>query len=397
MKRQSQFLLLATVALSAGCTVTTPQGGGSTSSVSTMHVQPTTAQVVKRDIVGYDIFPAEVTIPDDAQAAIMPTYRAPVQKIDVNVGQWVKKGAPVLHLSIPDVQASVQSSSITVQQAKAAYDAARAQYDAPVKASKAQLDSARAAEQAARAQAAQTGDNTELAQATSNRQAAEAALLQAQAELKQNLAPAAQQVAAAEAAYRQTKAGSGISVIRAPITGMVTELTVSPGAEVGEDASKPIGKIVDLNRMRVAASLSADQAARLQKHMPVVLRFKEIPDQQFTGRIESIATVPVRTANGQSETQWQATVSFDDDKHLVKPGMLVTMCGVRTGEVFNVLSVPVQAVARDSAGNAYVDVQQGSNWVQTAVKTGMTDGQYIQITDGLAEGQVVQVPPQTSK
>jgi len=101
--------------------------------------------------------------------------------------------------------------------------------------------------------------------------------------------------------------------------------------------------------------------------------------------------------NGKAAgTVWLATIRINDPTHLVKPEMVITMCGVRTGEVYDVLSVPLAAVAKDANGRFYVDVQQGNAWTPTFVQTGLTDGQYIQITSGVDESQVVQVPPKTA-
>ena len=395
MKLRQYLPILALTLALTGCTATNPAGTSSSVSTSAMHVQPTSAQVMKRDIVGYDIFPAQIVVPTDAKAAVLPPYRAPVEKVFVEPGDWVRRGQPLVKLSIPTVQASVDEAAIALKQAQAAYQSAKAQYQGPLKAAQAQLSQARSAEKAARDQAAQTGDNTLLDQSTQMRLAAEAAVTQAQEDLKNNLSTYGQQVAASEANYKSAKAGTRITMITAPMSGLVTTVSAQSGQEIGADASKPIVEIIDLPLMRVEATLNPDQATRLKKNMPVVLHFREVPDQQFKGTVESITTMPQRDANGRlAGAVWIATIRVDDTKHLVKPGMLVTMCGVRTGEVFNVLSVPLLAVGHDASGRAYVNVQQGSAWAAKYVDTGLTDGQYIQITSGLTESDVVQAPPQ---
>jgi len=385
-------VLLVALAL-AGCN-SSPSGSSIFSSKSTLPVQPVQAQVTKRDIVGYDIFPAQLVIPTDAKASVLPPYQAPVEKLYVEAGDWVRKGQPLIKLSMPTVQASVDQAAMTYKQAQAAYQSAKSQYDAPLKAAQDQLSQARAAEKQARL-AAQSGDTSMLDQATQTRVAAEAAVMQAQQDLKNNLYTYAQQVDAAGANYKAAKAGTRITEVTAPIAGLVTGIYTQAGQTIGEDASKPVADIVDVAQMRVQATLNPDQAIRLKKNMPVVVEFREIPDQQFKGIVESISTMPQRDANGRlSGAVWIATIRVDDPKRLVKPGMLITLCGVRTGEVFNVLSIPLQGVAYDASGRAYVNVQQGNAWVVKYVQTGLTDGKYIQITSGLTENDVVQVPPQ---
>ncbi|MFI0792079.1 hypothetical protein ACH4OY_05155 [Micromonospora rubida] len=73
------------------------------------------------------------------------------------------------------------------------------------------------------------------------------------------------------------------------------------------------------------------------------------------------------------------------------PG-LKGVLAIRTGEARNVLALPVEAVAGSAErGRVRVRDATGSTGARD-VKLGLTDGSYIQIVDGLAEGDVVVSP-----
>ncbi len=75
---------------------------------------------------------------------------------------------------------------------------------------------------------------------------------------------------------------------------------------------------------------------------------------------------------------------------MAQPSTSVRRVGIKTGEVKNVVVVPVSAVVTQD-GKSTVKVQKGSDWVATSVETGLSDGNLIEIKSGLSEGDVVQV------
>ncbi|GIF38639.1 efflux RND transporter periplasmic adaptor subunit [Actinoplanes xinjiangensis] len=71
-------------------------------------------------------------------------------------------------------------------------------------------------------------------------------------------------------------------------------------------------------------------------------------------------------------------------------GMEAVMA-VTTGERTDVLSLPVEAVA-GTAGSGKVTRRTADGWSSQPVTLGITDGVTVEITDGLAEGDVVRLP-----
>jgi membrane fusion protein, macrolide-specific efflux system len=353
--------------------------------------EPTTAQVVRRDIVGYEAAAGETQLPPHAQAAITPPYRAPVDKVMTTVGANVKQGEVLIQLSFPTVEAAAEQARLQVKSAEASLERARAEYGGAVRAAQNELQQAREREKLARAMA-QEGAADDLAAATAQRQAAEERLRIAQADLKANLAPYEWQVEQARASFREVQAGQKMGSIRAPIAGTVLELNARPGEEVGHDAQQVIVRIVNLDAIRVHAPITAEQSNYIQAETPVVVTFRGIENERFEGEVESITTVPEETSNGQARLRYIAVITFQNRDGLVKPDSEVASVAFQTGEVKDVLAIPAEAVTRDDTGRTVVRVLRNDEWQVAVVEVGLTDGNFTEIRSGLQEGDTVQVP-----
>ena len=91
----------------------------------------------------------------------------------------------------------------------------------------------------------------------------------------------------------------------------------------------------------------------------------------------------------------------DPIKSPFRPGMSATV-DIQTEKVFDVLTVPIQAVTtradttegdRDDEFKEYVFLYEEGSVSQQEVNTGIQDNTYIQIVEGLEEGQEVVTGP----
>jgi RND family efflux transporter MFP subunit len=238
-----------------------------------------------------------------------------------------------------------------------------------------------------------TTDATPSADQTAAQNAAAQALAQAQADRDAWLIPYQQQLEAARDFYRQVQSGAKLALIRAPIKGTVMALNAQPGKEVGVDAKVPVATIVNLDALKVQAKLSPDQVGVAKPGTPVLITFKDIPNKQFEGRVERITTQVVSKLAGlRKEEQYIALIDFKNDSGLAKPGMKPVVA-LKTGEVKNALAVPNEAIGTDPSGRPIVKALRNGKWQPVVVATGISDGQYTEIKDGLQPGETVQVVP----
>ena len=116
------------------------------------------------------------------------------------------------------------------------------------------------------------------------------------------------------------------------------------------------------------------------------------PDKTFTGTVTAIANEG-STSNGTS--------TFDVTVHIDNPGSLKvgmsTEASILADSKTDALYVPVDAV-HTANNQKYVIVMSASSGNQTGtsqqetVKTGLSNDENVEITEGLKEGQIVQLP-----
>ena len=371
-----------------GCEVrTVPAGssGAAQQQLAQQQAQPTTAKVEKRDIVGYRLLSGHVYLPPNATADVIATGPAPVQTVNVKEGERVGRGQVIVTLATGQ-QENYQQAKSTYDAAVAAYNQALAQYEQPVRDVQRQLDQAKATEKTIRESTTPGGDATSLQQATANRKSLEDQVKVVQAQARTNELQYKTQLDQAKLALSEARAGKQQSTITAPITGTVMSLTVTPGQTFG--ARSVIAKIVDLPAMRIKCEVLPADVPFVKTGTAVAVVFNDFPDHKFVGRVQSLDTLP---PGADGKTQYEATIDFTNTDGMVKPTSTVRSVGVVVGRRRGAISVPVDAVGKDTSGKPYVKVLDNSTWKPVVVELGMSDGNFVEIKSGVHEDDTVQV------
>lgn len=363
--------------------------------------RPQPAKVVRRDIEGRIPLTGEIVAPPSARADVGAPFRAPVEKVFVSVGKRVGKGDWLVQLSVPNAQAYVEQARQNMLAAETAYANAKKVLDAPVEAARRNLVNAQAAESASRPAPVTTvhpngGTTTVIpstgGQASAARVAAEQALAQAEANRAAQIGVYKTQLDMAREAYEAAKSGDHLGVIKSPITGTVLALNAVPGQEVGKDPKIPVATVVDLSAVQAQAPLDDKQAGYVKPGMDVSLTFAEIPGKTFEGKVSKITSAVDEKLGGLvKESKYIALVDFKNTDGAAKPGMK-PMMALKTGEAMGALAVPSEAVDVKN-GVPTVKVLRAGQWQVVSVQTGVSDGRYTQVKEGLREGETVQVTP----
>ena len=228
--------------------------------------------------------------------------------------------------------------------------------------------------------------------------------------LKDKGAISAQQFDEAEAAYRAAVAGLEVAEaklgnlriqeerqkVAAPLDGQVLMLYRQPGAYVSGGTA--LALVGDFRTLYFSTPVDDKLARHLIPGLEVELvfsnkDFKKVYDtnyaagnlgssQKFTASIAEI-TPPLSEPAAMRNVVWQA----DNRSGLLEPQ---TYGGVslqsRTGH--DGLAVPLAAMADNSNNRVYV--AKGDDTIEERkVKTGTNDGSYIEILEGLTEGEIV--------
>jgi RND family efflux transporter MFP subunit len=197
----------------------------------------------------------------------------------------------------------------------------------------------------------------------------------------EDLKAAEGQLTTAEGNYQAALAQLQYSEIRSPIDGVVADRPLNEGQMASSET--PLFTVMDTSHLVARAFLPPSQAARLQVGDPASISLG-------TGQSSVPAKVTVVSpALDPNSTAVQAWVEAENPAGRLKPGSTVQVRMVAKS-VSHALVVPAEAVFNASDGTTSVMVIGSDQRAhQTAVKTGIRDGDQVQILSGLRAGQRV--------
>lgn len=198
-------------------------------------------------------------------------------------------------------------------------------------------------------------------------------------------------------------------VIKSPIDGVVLERSVDVGQTVAASMSAPTLFILakDLSRMRVMASVDEADIGSVQSGQSVEFYVDAFIDEVFYGTVKEVRLNPVTTSNVVTYT---VVIEAENPKHKLLPGMTAT-CTIVTQEKKDVLSISVKSLKfrpntptppmalgktpsvkmNKSRKESRVFSTKGEKIYPLFLKTGISDGVYTEVLEGLSEGDSVLV------
>jgi RND family efflux transporter, MFP subunit len=316
-----------------------------------------TAVVQTMDITRYSSYAGRVK--GSNEEAVLPKLSSRVTAVYVNEGQAVQKGQVIVSLD-PSKQAAA------VEQAEAAVASARAGQAANEVQRQTALSNYNRMKELHNAGAV-SDQALETAQAgydALNTGATEASVAQAQASL--NLAQ--QNLADCE--------------IKSPMDGVVGRVDVA----VGDTTSlqSPVAVINNTADLEVEVKVSESDVSSVQAGSAVKVQIKAISDEPLTGTIKSVASVPDSTTR-----TYPVKVSLPNNQQSqVKSGMFAEVM-LGTQHRAGVVSIPMVAVLPKNGESTVYIVDEENRAQAVVVQTGLNDGTYTEITNGLQVGQKV--------
>lgn len=177
-----------------------------------------------------------------------------------------------------------------------------------------------------------------------------------------------------------TKKASPITTYYSTAGGYITELDIREGDYVMEGGT--IVKLADLSTLWVEAQVYSSQLADLQENSMVTVQLPDFNNKEIKGKLEF-----VNPEINQATRINLIRLSIPNPGNYLKPGMsaYVLLKSPRRKS----LSLPIDAVVRDGKG-ATVWVQTGKNTFKNLmVQTGLESDDRIEIISGLSEGDIV--------
>ncbi|MBW6459897.1 MAG: efflux RND transporter periplasmic adaptor subunit [Bacteroidales bacterium] len=245
----------------------------------------------------------------------------------------------------------------------------------------------------------------------------------------QSLKSAQYSIESARASLSEAEENLVKTTVRSPSDGTVSKLNVERGERVTGasqfSAGTEIMRIANLESMEVNVDVNENDIVRVSLNDTCVIEVDAYLNRKFKGIVTEIATsastlgvsadqitnfnVKIRILQESYQDMVDTTSNI---RSPFRPGMSATV-DIQTETVYNALTVPIQAVTTraDTTGlvkeedanievaalrsevKEYVFLVDNGKALMTEVKTGVQDNTYIQITEGLEEGQEVITGP----
>ncbi|TKG91919.1 efflux RND transporter periplasmic adaptor subunit [Puteibacter caeruleilacunae] len=258
----------------------------------------------------------------------------PLVKLNVDEGQFVRKGAVIAELDERDYKVQLQSAKANYDNAKSQAERYEALYEKK-STSKSVYD--------------QTQASYKLAKA---------------------------QLEAAENALKDTK-------IRAPFSGYVQSMFVENYEKIG--AGQPIVSLLDLNNLEVSVALSENDFLQRDLFTEFSCKFENLKEETYQLSLIDIEKKP----NG--DNFYKMRLGFDSKENKIVPGMAASVMVQLETTDKEVCAVPVEAVFGDQ-GKSYVwkfnDKSQSVKRQEVRMLDFDSKGM-IQIVEGLNNGDLI--------
>lgn len=285
-------------------------------------------------------------------ARIRPEVGGEVLQVSVQQGGEVRQGDPVLHIEVKEEDLAVREHSARLAEANMIVRDARQRYDSAVSLLQQQLTTQAAV------------DN-----ARSTYERALASLRTVQASL----------------ATRKALTNRGR--LQAPITGVVTKVTVSVGDIIAPNTEAVT--ILDPASFKVYAEIDELDITSVRPGQMALVAFDAMPGQRFRARVERV----IPQADEVTKTL-PVVLNLIDHVPNLSDGLTATVNIIQERRP-NALTIPATALVDEKSRRAsvYVVSDRGTLQLRT-VSLGVRGEEYVEIADGLREDERVALDPQ---
>ena len=187
------------------------------------------------------------------------------------------------------------------------------------------------------------------------------------------------------------KTGSS-TLIRSTITGLILDIPVKVGNSVIQantmNDGTTVATVANMSDLIFDGNIDETEVGALSEGTPMHIRIGAMQDFETEASLEYISPKAVEN-NGANQFEIKAAVKVTEG-HKIRSGYSAN-AEIVLEKVEQVISVPESALEFDG-DDTYVYRKNGSSYERIPVKTGLSDGVNIEITEGLKQGEIVRGP-----
>jgi multidrug efflux pump subunit AcrA (membrane-fusion protein) len=367
-----------------------------------------TAQVVRRDLSSTVLATGAVKPQVGAEVRVGARMSGKVERLHANIGDAVRRGQTIAELEKADLEAKVRQREAELRLTKARLSSLKTLRPREIEKAQAEVDQWRASvelyqkdlarqeellKQDFTSQQACDRAREQLAVSQARLAAAREALTLAKEGYREDIKQAQAEVDRASAVLADAKVQVSYATITAPINGVIASVSTQEGETVAAGLNAPtFVTIIDLGRLQVDTFVDEVDIGNVEVGQEALFTVDTFPDREFKGRVSAIYPKAVIQEN---VVNYDVVVTITSDyENLIRPEM-TTNVTIFLPTQSDALVIPSGALQRERGRNiVYLQTPGGPETRE--VKVGRRDGRWVQVLDGLSEGEIVFLEPPAS-
>ena len=204
---------------------------------------------------------------------------------------------------------------------------------------------------------------------------------------EKDLAQADAAVKKAQASLELAQQRLDESVIKAPISGTITQRFLDKGGMAS--TTKPFVNIVNMDVVKITAKVPERELGSIKQGQKAIVKPDAYPDEEFTGKLVNISPIIDRT----SQT-CDIEVEVSNPNQRLKPGMF-TRVELTVSENKVALVIPSDSFIKEG-DKTYVFVADNGKAVKKVITVGISDGVKTEVISGLNPGEQLIIAGQST-
>jgi HlyD family secretion protein len=147
-------------------------------------------------------------------------------------------------------------------------------------------------------------------------------------------------------------------------------------------------QLPDLTELKVETDINEVDIAKIKKDQEAEIRLDAFSDKMYKGNVIAVATLAKFKDEDKSKIKvFPIEILLKKTSEELLPGMTVS-CRIIVDEINDVLFVPLEAIHKEATGS-FVFLKSGNSYKKKTIVTGLSNNDYIIVTEGIKEGDNV--------
>lgn len=195
---------------------------------------------------------------------------------------------------------------------------------------------------------------------------------------------AALKMKSAEVEWKSAESELKKAEIRAPVDGVVGVIHMDPGEYYNAQNAPKVITLVDIDQVHVEVGVIERDISKVAMGLPARLWADVAEGEEFLGTVVNLLPV----IEGKSHTLTVRILVKNEDKILL-PGMFIR-ASIEIFEAKKSIVVPIFCLNKDKDGKYFVNIVDENDIVHSrSIQVGYVSTEYVQILEGLKEGEFV--------